>query len=323
METTNNYTCEHNRIKYRCKDCKGSSICEHNRIKYTCKDCKGSAYCEHGRQKAQCKDCGNCSSICEHGIRKSYCRECGGSSICEHGKHKSCCRECGGNNFCKHEISKYICKECNGSLLCKHGICKYRCKNCDGRLLCKSEWCLMTKLKKYDNYCTFCYIHLFPDTPITKNYKTKEKSTVDSIKLEFPELTWVSDKKVLDGCSKRRPDLLLDLGFQVIIIEIDENQHINYDTTCENKRTMELSQDVFHRPIIFIRFNPDDYILDSKKITSCWSINNSGIMSIKKSKILEWDNRLCILKEQIRYWYNNISEKTIHIVELFYDNYVL
>jgi len=27
---------------------------------------------------------------------------------------------------------------------------------------------------------------------LTRNYKTKEKSTVDSIKLEFPELTWVN-----------------------------------------------------------------------------------------------------------------------------------
>ena len=67
------------------------------------------------------------------------------------------------------------------------------------------------------------------------------------------------DKKIQDGCSTRRPDLFLDLGYQIIIIEIDENQHIDYDCSCENKRIMELSQDVGHRPIVFIRFNPDDY----------------------------------------------------------------
>ena len=30
------------------------------------------------------------------------------------------------------------------------------------------------------------------------------------------------DKRIKCGCSKRRPDLLLDLGTHVIIVEIDE-----------------------------------------------------------------------------------------------------
>ena len=38
----------------------------------------------------------------------------------------------------------------------------------------------------------------------------------------FSDYTWISDKKIYDGCYKRRPDLLLDLGYQVIIIEVDE-----------------------------------------------------------------------------------------------------
>ena len=46
---------------------------------------------------------------------------------------------------------------------------------------------------------------------------------------------------------------------QIIIIEVNENQHIAYDCSCENKRIMKLSQDVGHKPIVFIRFNPDDY----------------------------------------------------------------
>jgi hypothetical protein len=38
--------CPHNRERYRCKDCKGSSICPHNRVKSQCKDCGGSQICE-------------------------------------------------------------------------------------------------------------------------------------------------------------------------------------------------------------------------------------------------------------------------------------
>jgi hypothetical protein len=47
---------------------------------------------------------------------------------------------------------------------------------------------------------------------------------------------------------------------QIIIIEVDENGHNNEEyCACENKRIMEISQDLSHKPIVFIRFNPDKY----------------------------------------------------------------
>ena len=39
---------------------------------------------------------------------------------------------------------------------------------------CKSEWCFTLVTKKYDGYCRFCYMNLFPDKPVSRNYKTKE-----------------------------------------------------------------------------------------------------------------------------------------------------
>ena len=65
---------------------------------------------------------------------------------------------------------------------------------------------------------------------------------------------------------------------------------------------------------IFIRFNPDSYKNNDKNITSCWVKNN-----IKKSKKIEWDNRLLLLKDTIKYWCENISDKTIILSYLFYD----
>ena len=84
---------------------------------------------------------------------------------------------------------------------------------------------------------------------------------------------------------------------------------------------MELSQDLNHRPIIFIRFNPDDYNKKDEKITSCWSINKKGICVIKKSKKNEWQNRLNALLQQIEYWtrIENMTDKTIEIIQMFYD----
>ena len=186
---------------------------------------------------------------------------------------------------------------------------------------CKSSWCLTRVEEKYDGYCLFCYMHLFPDKPVSRNYKTKEYSVVEFVKNMFPDLNWIADKIISGGCSKRRPDLILDLGYQVIIVEIDENQHIDYDCSCENKRIMELSQDLGHRPIVFIRFNPDDYEKNKKNITSCWSQDKKGLCVIKTPKQNEWKQRLNTLENQIIYWINpsNATNKTIEIIQLFYD----
>jgi hypothetical protein len=187
---------------------------------------------------------------------------------------------------------------------------------------CKTHLCYIRINNRYNGYCLRCYIHLFPDKPVSRNYKTKEFAVVEFIKNKFDKYHWIPDKIISDSCSKKRPDLLLDLGYQVIIIEIDENQHMDYDCSCENKRIMELSKDLAYRPIVFIRFNPDEYNNKDKKITSCWGLNEKGICVVKKSKKDEWDDRLNTLEQQINYWINeeNKTDKTIETIQLFYDN---
>jgi hypothetical protein len=328
--------CEHGKQKNYCKECGGSSICQHGKQKRYCKECGGSSICQHGKQKRYCKECGG-YSICQHGKQKSYCKECGGSSICQHGKNKYICKECGGSSICQHEKQKRYCKECGGSSICQHGkqksyckecggssICQHGkqkayCKECGGASLCKSSWCEIHGNQKYKGFCLNCFINLFPDEPNTRNYKTKEKDVVDRITQAFHNFTWVADKKVQDGCSRRRPDLLLDMGSHIIIIEVDENKHTDYDCSCEHKRLMELSQDLQHRPIIFIRFNPD-YFFNQEGIIvkSCWKLNKLGVMQITKTKQKEWEERIEALKQQIQYWIDNPTEKTIEIIELFY-----
>jgi len=196
--------------------------------------------------------------------------------------------------------------------------------------VCKTHLCMIQTKNKYEDYCLRCFIHLFPDKPITRNYKTKECNVVDYIKANFKENDWIWNKRIQDGCSKRQPDLLLDLGYQVIIIEIDENQHSNdsYNCSCENKRLMELSQDIGFRPIIFIRFNPDKYIdKEGKTVKSCWKINKKNICVLSnKEKEDEWKKRLNVLKDEIEYWLKpeNKTSKTIEIIQLFYDmNYII
>ncbi|MCP4270094.1 MAG: hypothetical protein GY777_31720, partial [Candidatus Brocadiaceae bacterium] len=94
---------------------------------------------------------------------------------------------------------------------------------------------------------------------MVRRYRTNENTVVAFLKEKFPNVTWKYDERVENGCSRRRPDLFLDLGSHIVIVEVDENSHVGYDPTCEEKRLGEIWEDVFHRKIVFIRFNTDGY----------------------------------------------------------------
>ena len=293
-------------------------ICIHNRRRFHCVECKGAGICEHLKRKTRCKECGG-TDLCPHGGEKENCVPCGGTSICEHGKRRRRCVECFGAGICEHNKNRQNCLECRGNMFCIHDKKKSRCKICDGSELCKAPHCETRGIKKYDGYCLPCCIHYCPEIQVSRNFKTKENDVVSRVLEKYPDFNWIADKKIQDGCSKRRPDLLLDFGSHVIIVEVAENKHTTYDCSCQNKRLMEISQDIGHKPVVFIRFNPDAYVnQEGKKVTSCWRINGYGVLDISKSKRDEWHTRIDMLLQQLEYWINNIPHKTVEIVELFY-----
>ena len=187
---------------------------------------------------------------------------------------------------------------------------------------CAQEGCETRANQNFYGYCCPCFHNLpqFQDHPRVRNYKNKERSVAEFVELSFPTISWTFDKRVYDGCSKRRPDILADFGTHLIMVEVDENQHNQYETTCENRRLMELSQDVKHRPIVVLRFNPDDYKVNGKKMHSCWVINkNTGLCHIGKTKEKEWQRRLNELKTLIELKIKNVPKKTLSEHRLFYD----
>jgi EsV-1-7 cysteine-rich motif len=179
--------------------------------------------------------------------------------------------------------------------------------------------CEITRASSYRNEgcCLRCFINFFPEKPVFRNHKIKERDAVLFVLNNFPDATWIEDKRVADGCSYRRPDLLLHLGYQVIIVEIDENQHYTYDPSCENRRMRELHQDVDNYPLVFLRFNPDKY----DDVKSCWTQNCHGIDVLHKDRVAEWGMRLETLKREIEFHMReeNRTMKGIQIVRLFYD----
>jgi hypothetical protein len=117
------------------------------------------------------------------------------------------------------------------------------------------------------------------------------------------------DKIVVDGCSKYRPDYVLDFGLLKVIVEVDENQHKSYTCECEQGRMATLHQDFGGVPVLFIRYNPDNY-LDGKGRKNFISISDREKVLLDFIKGLR--NRL--MKNEC--WNTPLS-----IVYLFYDNY--
>ena len=187
--------------------------------------------------------------------------------------------------------------------------------------ICKSSNC-KTRVSnpKYQGYCTRCFMYTFPDEPVARNYKIKEKHVTDFVNIHFGEYVESYDKQIQGGCSKRRPDIFIDLFTHTIIIEIDEDNHNNYDTICENKRIMELFEDLANRPIVLIRFNPDKYTNDKgNTIKSCFKYHKiSGVPIVENEA--EWNNRLEKLKNTISKYILSIPEKEVTIEYLFYSH---
>ena len=304
--------CIHRKIKNQCKDCGGASICEHNKRRSRCIECKGGSICIHSKLKSRCKDC-NGNELCEHQKRKEHCIECQGSSICTHQLRKSRCAECNGTEICSHGNNKYICIPCGGENVCEHKKLHYQCTECKGRLTCEhdkrravciictpSSACQHCKSisiigSRWKPYCFRCYCVLHPDAKIPRKYKLKEHLVRDKLIEEFKDsITMRFDKIVEGGCSNRRPDISIDFGSHCLMIEIDENQHMNY--TCEQQRMQELYEDIGFRKIVFLRFNPDGYQEGNKKYRCPFGYRITGAIHIQTK---EFNRRMNTLLDRI------------------------
>lgn len=118
--------------------------------------------------------------------------------------------------------------------------------------------------------------------------------------------------------------MLADVGSHVIIIEVDEQQHIAYGRDDEKERHLQLLADIGSRPLVLIRFNPDAYIDKfNQRITSCWGVDKCGQARIAPSKAAEWATRLMILRDTVHHWLHQIPIQQIEHIELFFNVFQL
>jgi hypothetical protein len=178
----------------------------------------------------------------------------------------------------------------------------------------------------YEGYCARCFAYLFPDKPASRNYKTKERLVLERLKpvlaAEFPHLETTFDRAISGGCSRRRPDVFVDALTHSVIGEIDEEGHDTDEyCACENKRMMQLFQDLGSRPMVFVRLNPDAYTdAQGKKHPSCFGRDKAGKMTVTDEE--EWRARVGLFIDRVRHHLTNVPEREVTVEHLYYDGFV-
>ena len=212
----------------------------------------------------------------------------------------------------------YYCNKCNYKTKRTGHIKRhYHCELCNMGI--NSD-------KGFNPHCFRCFCNLNPNDPRARPFKRKEtefqkelekyfdSSEIKKI-LEEKKTDIDFDKKIQGGCSLRRPDCLIEFDSYSIILELDEDQHFGY--SCENKRMMELFQDLGNRPLIILRLNPDSYELKGKKIGSCFQKNQDGLRVVRK----EWNLRINDFYRYLTYYIKNEPKKDLVVKQLYYDEY--
>ena len=99
------------------------------------------------------------------------------------------------------DLTHYIClyKDCKTRASCNYEGKKVPSFCSEHRLqgminvdstMCKTNLCetIVHNKNKNEGYCLYCYIHLFPDAPLSRNYKTKETAVTTFIKKIIPNM---------------------------------------------------------------------------------------------------------------------------------------
>ena len=175
-------------------------------------------------------------------------------------------------------------------------------KYCDTHIPDKNYSMIVKRICKYcdikeesDYICNDC----------KKIQNKKEWAIVRYLKTAIDTNFDYNSSKMLQGCSKKRPDIFFELNKHCVIVEIDENQHNNYENSCECSRINEIVNGIGGKSVIIIRYNPD-------------IVRNKGkILNINKCDKI--DLLVKTIKEEL---IKNYDLFLVKIIQLYYnDNY--
>jgi len=135
---------------------------------------------------------------------------------------------------------------------------------------CVNPECKKIDVLNKDGLCVnFCSLEE-RDRLMKKQIKKHEEKIGNVLKEEIDLPFTYRDEVVDKSCSNKRPDFVYHCGTHIVIVEVDENQHKSYKCTAygdnkegkmkgENIRMFEIAQSFDGLPVVFLRYNPDNY----------------------------------------------------------------
>ena len=295
-----------------CNDCK-----KENMINIKSKKCKCEKTVTYNFKGLRPEYCSSCKEPDMINVRQKKCG-CGIIASFNYiGLSPICCKKCKTEEMIDVKGKKCVCNKNKPSynfegIPAKYcSLCKEDNMICIYTKMCLNKYCHVEGNKKYKNYCTHCFQHLFPLDPLTFQIKckTKEISVRDFINSNFEG--FLHDKALeYGGCNclnRRRIDHRKLINNTLLCIETDENQHKFYDKKDEEERYNDLLS-AFTCKYIFIRFNPDSYNKNGKKC-------NPSI-STRLSKLKEE------IDKQIKRIENEENNDLLEIKYLYFDNFI-
>jgi hypothetical protein len=169
--------------------------------------------------------------------------------------------------------------------------------------------------EKYENNikrkCKFCDI-LEESTYVCDLCKSirckKEFGIVRFIRKNINTPFEYNSSRMLQGCSKKRPDVYFDLPTHCILVEVDEFQHKAYAEECECARISEIVAAIGGRPVILIRFNPDNYRHNGKPIQTPWADRLPFLLDVIREEIIRQHDNFIV--ELIQLYFNVSGDYT-------------
>jgi len=167
----------------------------------------------------------------------------------------------------------------------------------------KNKNMINIKNKRLCKYCDIKEESNFICKECQKIKNKKEWSIVRYLRKVIDTKFEYNSSKMLQGCSKKRPDIYFELDKHCLIVEIDENQHNTYEDNCECSRINEIVNGIGGKSIIIIRYNPD-------------TIKNKGkIIEIKQ------EERINLLVKSIKEeLVKDYEIFIVKLIQLYYDD---
>lgn len=171
-------------------------------------------------------------------------------------------------------------------------------------------------LKKKCMYCDLTEKSKYICKDCEKIKNKKEWSIVRYLRKSIDTKFYYNTNKMLNGCSKKRPDIYFDLDKHCVVVEIDENQHKTYEDKCECARINEIVNGIGGKSVIIIRYNPDKIKNKKKEINIDRNVRLELLVKTIKDELVNDYDKFVVKTIQLFYDDNNKKYKQLKSEEI-------